>query len=108
MSNNLLKDFYGLHTCRLAKMKILKASKNEITKIDCLENLKQLKELNVNYNKIRQFDPNSFEGKLPIKCLKINDNGLKSFLHIHKLLRLQHLFAKSNKVTEFYDIEKLS
>lgn len=29
-------------------------------KIDCLENLKQLKELDVNHNKVRQFDPNSF------------------------------------------------
>jgi hypothetical protein len=53
---------------------------------------------------VRQFDPNSFEGKLPIKCLKIDDNGLKNFMHIQKLLRLQHLFANSNKITEFYDI----
>ncbi len=29
-------------------------------------------------------------------------------MHIQKLLRLQHLFANSNKITEFYDIEKLS
>jgi len=86
----------------------LKASKNEINKIDCLENMKQLKELDVNHNKVRQFEPNSFEGKLPIKCLKIDDNGLKNFIHIQKLLRLQHLFANSNKITEFYDIEKLS
>lgn len=62
----------------------------------------------MNHNKVRQFDPNSFEGKLPIKCLKIDDNGLKNFMHIQKLLRLQHLFANSNKITEFYDIEKLS
>jgi Leucine-rich repeat (LRR) protein len=79
-----------------------------VIKIDCLENLKQLKELDINHNKVRQFDPNSFEGKLPIKCLKIDDNGLKNFMHIQKLLRLQHLFANSNKITEFYDIEKLS
>lgn len=36
LSNNLLKDFYGLHLCKLAELKILKASKNEINKIDCL------------------------------------------------------------------------
>jgi Leucine-rich repeat (LRR) protein len=70
--------------------------------------MKQLKELDVNHNKVRQFEPNSFEGKLPIKCLKIDDNGLKNFIHIQKLLRLQHLFANSNKITEFYDIEKLA
>lgn len=108
LSSNVLKDFYGLHLCRLTELKILKASKNEIMKIDCLDNLRQLKELDVNHNKVRQFDPNSFEGKLPIKCLKIDDNGLKNFQHIQKLLRLQHLFANSNKITEFYDIEKLT
>lgn len=62
----------------------------------------------MNHNKIRQLDPNSFEGKLPIKVLKIDDNGLRNFQNIQKLLRLQHLFANSNKITEFYDIEKLT
>lgn len=99
LSINLLKDFYGLHLSKLGELKILKASKNEIIKIDCLQNLKQLKELDVNHNKIRQIDPNSFEGKLAIKCLKIDDNGLKNFQNIQKLLRLQHLFANSNKIT---------
>ena len=55
LSNNLLKDFYGLHLCKLGELKILKASKNEINKVDCLENMKQLKELDVNHNKVRQF-----------------------------------------------------
>ena len=64
--------------------------------------------MDVNHNKIRQLDPNSFEGKLPIKVLKIDDNGLRNFQNIQKLLRLQHLFANSNKITEFYDIEKLT
>ena len=86
----------------------MKAPKNEIIKVECLENLKQLKDLDVNHNKIRQLDPNSFEGKLPIKVLKIDDNGLRNFQNIQKLLRLQHLFANSNKITEFYDIEKLT
>ena len=82
----------------------MKAARNEIIKIDCLDNLKQLKELDVDHNKIRQIDPNSFESKVPTKCLKINDNGLKNFQNIQKLTRLQHLFATSNKITEFYDI----
>ena len=67
-----------------------------------------MKDLDVHYNKIRQIEPNSFEGKLPIKCLKIDENGLKNFQGIQKLLRLQHLFANSNKINEFSDIEKLS
>lgn len=36
ISSNLLKDFYGLHLCKLSELKILKAPKNEIIKIECL------------------------------------------------------------------------
>jgi Leucine-rich repeat (LRR) protein len=64
--------------------------------------------LDVHHNKIRQIDPNSFEIKLYIKCLKIDDNGLKNFHNIEKLIKLQHLFANSNKITEFCDVEKLT
>lgn len=31
-----MKDFYGLNFCKLGELKILKASRNEIIKIDCL------------------------------------------------------------------------
>jgi Leucine-rich repeat (LRR) protein len=53
VSNNNLKDFNGLQFCLLRDLKILKAYRNEICRIDCLEHLKQLKELDVNHNKIR-------------------------------------------------------
>ena len=48
LSNNYLKDFNGLQYCLLKNLKILKVHKNELIKIDCLENLKSLKELDVN------------------------------------------------------------
>lgn len=41
-------------------LKILHASNNEITKVDYLEKLKQLRELDLSKNRIRQIDPNSF------------------------------------------------
>lgn len=44
----------------------------------------------------------------PIKCLKIEDNGLKNFLNIQKLYKLQHLFASNNRINETNDIEKLN
>ena len=60
LSYNYLKDFNGLQFCKLGELKILKAPRNQINRIDCLENLKQLKELDVCHNKIRQIDPFSF------------------------------------------------
>ena len=98
LSHNYLRDFNGLQFCRLGELKILKASRNEINKIDCLENLKQLKELDVNHNKIRQLDSFSFELKNVIKCLKIDDNLLKNFNNCQKLTKLHYLFAHSNRI----------
>lgn len=39
--------------------------------------------------------------------MKIEENGLKNFLYIQKLSKLQHLFASNNRITEIQDIEKL-
>lgn len=40
IGNNTLKDLNGLQFCNLKELKILKAYRNEITKIEFLENLK--------------------------------------------------------------------
>lgn len=42
-----------------------------------------------------------------IKCLKINDNGLRNFANVQKLYKLQHLFANSNRINDFPDIDRL-
>lgn len=91
----------------MKELKILKADNNEIFRIDCLENLKTLKELDVCRNRIRQFDGTSFINCNPIKCLKIEDNSLKNFHHIQKLYKLQHLFAINNKINDIPDVERL-
>lgn len=57
VSHNFLKDFAGLQFCQLKELKILNASFNQITKIEYLDNLMLLKELDVINNKIRQIDP---------------------------------------------------
>ena len=57
VSNNNLKDLNGVQYANLKQLKILKADQNEISKLDCLDTLEQLKELDLNGNKIRQFEP---------------------------------------------------
>ena len=49
----------------------------------------------------------SFSQTNSLKCLKIDDNGLKNFTNIQKLIKLQHLFANSNRINDTPDIEKL-
>jgi Leucine-rich repeat (LRR) protein len=128
VSNNSLKELNGLQYASLKQLKILKADHNEISKLDSLEGLEQLKEIDLNNNKIRQFEMcifqlfhfhffifnliifqrNSFSNLNPIKCLKIEENGLKNFTNIQKLYKLQHLFASNNRLNDFPDIEKLA
>lgn len=50
----------------------------------------------------------SFIAGNPIKCLKLDDNALKNFNFIQKLVKLQHLFANSNRISDLPDVEKLS
>ena len=88
VSYNNLHDLYGLQLAPMKDLKILHASNNEITKIDYLEKYKQLRELDLSKNRIRQIDPNSFHNQLIISCLKLEDNGLRSLANIERLERL--------------------
>lgn len=53
VSYNSLHDLYGIQLAPMKELKILHASNNEITKIDFLEKLKQLRELDLTKNRIR-------------------------------------------------------
>ena len=56
VSNNQLQYLYGLQYSPLKELKILHASNNDIVKIEHLEKLRQLRELDLSKNKIRQID----------------------------------------------------
>jgi len=60
ISYNSLTDFYGLNFAPLKDLKIFNASNNSITKIEHINHLKDLREVDLSNNRIRQFDPNSF------------------------------------------------
>jgi Leucine-rich repeat (LRR) protein len=53
VSHNSLHDLYGIQFAPLKDLKIFHASNNEITKIDFLEKLKLLRELDLSKNRIR-------------------------------------------------------
>jgi len=54
---NSLHDLYGLQLAPLKDLKILHASNNEITKADFIDKLKQLRELDLSKNRIKQIEP---------------------------------------------------
>ena len=88
MSYNNLHDLYGLQYSPLQSLKILNASYNEITKIDFIDKLKQLRELDLTKNKIRQADQQSFNNAMVITCLRLDSNGMRTLQNIEKLERL--------------------
>jgi protein phosphatase 1 regulatory subunit 7 len=92
----------------MKELKILHASNNEITKIDNLEKLKQLRELDLSKNRIRQIEPNSFHNGLIISCLKVEENGLRSLANIERLERLQALHCGGNRLAEFWEVDRLA
>ncbi len=42
-----------------------------------------------------------------LKCLKIDNNGLKSFPDLGHLSKLTHLFANQNRLSDYHDLDKL-
>ena len=44
---------------------------------------------------------------MQIICFKIEENGLKSLMNFDWLTKLQQLSIQSNRISEFWDIEKL-
>jgi len=87
---------------------MLVASDNEIMKIEHLEKLKQLRELDLSKNRLKQIEPASFYDYHQIMCLRLDDNGLKSLAGIEHLLKLQTLFCAGNRIQELFEIEKLA
>lgn len=107
ISYNAITDLYGLNFAPMKELKILNASNNNISKLEHIDHLKDLREVDLSNNRIRQFDSNSFSTNHQIACLRIEENGLKTLTHIDKLEKLQFLFLHSNRIGDFYDIEKL-
>ena len=57
VSYNNLHDLYGLQFAPFDHLKILNAASNDIVKIDHIEKLRELRELDLSKNRIRQIEP---------------------------------------------------
>jgi len=107
VSYNQIYYLHGLQYSPLKELKMLFASNNEIVKIEHLEKLRQLRELDLRKNKIRQIDNNSFPTHNNILCLRLDDNGLRSLANIEKLDKVQTLFFSGNRIQDIQEMERL-
>jgi len=92
----------------LHNLRILHLPGNEITKVEGLSHLDQLRELVLDRNKVKQFDEVSFQGLRSLRELRAEDNGLRSLANLKPLPRLRALYLSLNRIAELSELEKLS
>lgn len=88
-------------------LRILHLPGNDITKVDGLSHMEQLRELVLDKNKVKQVDEHAFEGLRSLRELRMDDNGLKSLSNFGPLPRLRALHLSLNRVAELNELEKL-
>jgi Leucine-rich repeat (LRR) protein len=108
LAYNGINDLVSLQIGRLTSLKALFLQGNEITKIEGLETLRDLRELVLDKNKIKLIGEQSFVGQAQrLIELHIEENRLRDLINIQILRNLQKLYAANNKINEFNDIDKL-
>jgi Leucine-rich repeat (LRR) protein len=109
LAYNGISDLVGLQIGRLSSLKALFLQGNELTKIEGLEGLRDLRELVLDKNKIKSISENSFVDQAQrLVELHIEENRLRDLNNIEILQNLQKVYAANNKITEFTDIEPLT
>jgi Leucine-rich repeat (LRR) protein len=67
---------------------VLLAGDNSIAKIEHLEKLRNLRELDLSKNKIRQLEQKCFYAPSLMTTLRLDENALKQLIHIEQLDKL--------------------
>ena len=77
---------------------MLMQSGNEISKVEGLENLRELLELVLDRNKIKQIGEFSFVSQVALQELHIEENRLRSLANMQCLEALKRLYAGNNRI----------
>eukprot|EP01012_Entosiphon_sulcatum_P022397 TRINITY_DN2733_c0_g1_i1.p1 TRINITY_DN2733_c0_g1~~TRINITY_DN2733_c0_g1_i1.p1 ORF type:complete len:1527 (-),score=315.85 TRINITY_DN2733_c0_g1_i1:41-4621(-) len=92
---------------RCASLLLLNLKGNDLSKIDGLDVLVNLRELNLEKNKLRLLDERVFAGLIHLRDLKLDENMLKSLDGLRNLINLQRLSVASNRVADLNEIDKI-
>ncbi|KAJ8046058.1 Leucine-rich repeat-containing protein 9 [Holothuria leucospilota] len=104
---NGITDLRKLQVSRLPSLKALFLQGNEISKVEGLEALQDLRELVLDRNKIKDLSEYSFVNQWNLVELHIEENRLRDLSHLHFLENLQRLYLGSNRLQEMGELEKL-
>lgn len=108
LGDNQISSIAGLELNNLILLQSLFLHHNEITRVDGLNSLVNLKELVLDGNRIKYIDPGSFVGLTRLQELRMEENGLRSLANLHPLVALNSLQLGMNRITDVASLDKLS
>ncbi|XP_077999840.1 leucine-rich repeat-containing protein 9-like isoform X2 [Glandiceps talaboti] len=104
---NGISDLLKLQISRLPSLKALFLQGNDITKVEGLEGLQDLRELVLDRNKIKNLNEYSFMNQWNLVELHMEENRLRELSNFHHLENLQRLYLGMNRVQDMSELEKL-
>ncbi|RUS71694.1 hypothetical protein EGW08_020538 [Elysia chlorotica] len=104
---NGIKDLASLQLGRLPSLKALFLQGNEITKVEGLDGLHDLRELVLDRNKIKSLTEYSFLNQWNLQELHLEENRLRDLVGLGCLDNLLRLYLGSNRVQELSELDRL-
>ncbi|XP_034077932.1 leucine-rich repeat-containing protein 9 isoform X1 [Gymnodraco acuticeps] len=107
LSHNGISNMANLQLSRLTNLKALFLQGNDISQVDGLEGLHQLRELVLDRNRIKALAENSFISQNVLLELHLAENRIRELNYLDPLTELRKLFLGMNKLQDITELEKL-
>ncbi|XP_036398728.1 leucine-rich repeat-containing protein 9 [Megalops cyprinoides] len=107
LGHNGISNLANLQLSRLTNLKALFLQANEISQVEGLEGLMQLRELVLDRNRIRALGETSFLSQTVLLELHLAENRLRELNYLQPLPELRRLFLDMNKLQDLSEIDKL-
>ncbi|XP_070836208.1 leucine-rich repeat-containing protein 9 isoform X2 [Chaetodon trifascialis] len=107
LSHNGISNMANLQLSRLTNLKALFLQGNEISQVEGLEGLHQLRELVLDRNRIKALANNSFISQKVLLELHLAENRIRELSHLDPLTELRKLFLGMNKLQDTTELTKL-
>ncbi|XP_038075835.1 leucine-rich repeat-containing protein 9-like [Patiria miniata] len=104
---NGITDLIRLQISRLPSLKALFLQGNEISKVEGLDSLQDLREIVLDRNRIKGLSEYSFMNQWNLVELHMEENRLRDLSHLQYLENLQRLYLGSNRLQDVCELEKL-
>ncbi|XP_041469372.1 leucine-rich repeat-containing protein 9-like isoform X1 [Lytechinus variegatus] len=104
---NGISDLNKLEMSRLPSLKALFLQGNDISKVEGMDGLQDLRELVLDRNKIKSVGEGSFINQWNLVELHLEENRLRDLSNLQYLENLQRLYVGSNRIQDMSELEKL-